>query len=575
VSDVLKLAPRRHRALVIVGTFISSVLDLIGLTMMVPLIIAATDLQQVHKGIVVAMQTLLGAVGLPFAPLPILLVLVSGLGLKALVSIMVSRYVADVVTTITRDMRIRLIRGLLGARWSYFVRQPVGRLAFAIGPESDAAGQCFESLTTLISSLLQVALFVTVAALFSWQLLVIVLVAALLTAGWFGGLVRHGRQEAKEQRRRMRVRSAKFTDALIGIKPIRAMGRTGRFTAVFEEEARDLAANSRGRILSGEFAADLQEPVIGVVLAVGFYLAITRLNLQVHDILIMSILMIKTVSALLPMQRLAQRFIQAHDQYRSLRELLRITEDAREVSAGSRLPTLAQAVRLDGVTFSYGGEPVLRGLDLEIRAGAITAIVGPSGVGKSTIVDLLVGLYTPTGGTLRVDGVDLREIDLKAWRQGIGYVPQEVLLFHDTVRRNVTLYEDEVPDEAVIEALQAAGAWGFVAQLPEGLDTIVGERGNRLSGGQRQRISIARALLHRPRLLILDEATTGLDPETERGISAQVRSLCAEQGLTVLAVSHQPRWQEVADRIYRIEDGRATPASVPRLDHRPAEPVPG
>jgi ATP-binding cassette subfamily C protein len=367
----------------------------------------------------------------------------------------------------------------------------------------------------------------------------------------------------------MRQRAARFTDALIGIKPIRAMGRTDRFAAVFEQEARDLATSARHPVLSGEHAADLQEPVVGIVLAVGFYVAITQLQLHVTDLLVMSILMLKTVSALLPMQRLGQRFIQSHDQYRSLNELLRVTNEAREVATGGLPPRLQRSIRFENVSFGYGGGGgggdaglVLRGLDLEIPTGGITAIVGPSGVGKSTVVDLLVGLHAPQAGAIRVDGVDLRAIDLTAWRQGIGYVPQEVLLFHDTIERNVTLYEDGVPREEVLAALRAAGAWGFVAQLPQGVETVVGERGNRLSGGQRQRVSIARALLHRPRLLILDEATTGLDPDTERAICAHVRELAERTGLTVLAVSHQPAWQQAAHLVYRIEDGRAT-AIVP------------
>ena len=559
IREILRLAPRRHRALVVIGSFISSVLDLIGLTMMVPLIIAATNVQESTKGIVVALGKVLGAVGIPFSPLPILAIIIVGLALKGIVGVLVTRYVAQVVSRVTRDMRIQLIRSLLGARWSYFLKQPVGRLAFAIGPEADAAGQCFEVLAGLLAACLQVLMFITILGLLSWQLLVIAIVASVVTVLWFGGLVRRGRQLAKERRHETRQRAAKFTDALIGIKPIRAMGRANQFSSIFENEARDIARQSHQSVLSPEYSADLQEPIIGVVIAVGFYLAVTRLQLQVHDLLILSILMIRTIAALLPMQRLAQRFITSYDQYRSLSRLLQISEEAKEVSRGTLQPTLERGITFENVSFAYAERPILSDLDLVVAQGHITALVGPSGVGKSTLVDLLVGLYEPVAGAIRVDGVNLRDIDLAEWRKLIGYVPQEVLLFHDTVRSNVTLYEEGVSDEAVLRALEAAGAAKFVAELPLELDTVVGERGNRLSGGQRQRISIARALLHEPRLLILDEATTGLDRETEWSICEHVRQLCEDTGLTTLAVSHQPAWQQAAHRVYRIEAGQAVP----------------
>ncbi len=194
---------------------------------------------------------------------------------------------------------------------------------------------------------------------------------------------------------------------------------------------------------------------------------------------------------------------------------------------------------------------------MEIRCGLITALVGPSGVGKSTTIDLLVGLYRPQVGRILVDGVDLSEVDLQRWRRMLGYVPQEVTLFHDTIFKNVSLWAEGVTEEDVIAALRAAGAWEFVEELPDGVHQIVGERGHRLSGGQRQRISIARALLHKPRLLILDEATTGLDPETEAEICQQIQQLCQEHGLTVLAISHQPAWRRVADRVYVLGGGKA------------------
>ena len=191
-------------------------------------------------------------------------------------------------------------------------------------------------------------MFVTVLGLLSWQLLLIAGALAVLILLWFGGLVRQSRKQAKDQRQEVRRRAAKFTDTLTGIKPIRAMGRADRFADRFEDEARLLEKRSRPGLLSPQFAADLQEPVVGVVLAVGIYLAVTKLQLEIHDLLILSILMVKTVAAMMPMQRLAQRFIQSYDQYRSLNRLLSISEDQREVWLGTRVPTLDREHHIRG-----------------------------------------------------------------------------------------------------------------------------------------------------------------------------------------------------------------------------------
>jgi ATP-binding cassette subfamily C protein len=176
-------------------------------------------------------------------------------------------------------------------------------------------------------------------------------------------------------------------------------------------------------------------------------------------------------------------------------------------------------------------------------------------VGKTTIIDLITGLLRPQQGEVFIDGLPLAEIDLRAWRRMVGYVPQENLLLHDTVLNNITLGDLELTENDAEYALRAAGAWEFVASMADGLKSNVGERGTKLSGGQRQRIMIARALVHRPRFLILDEATSALDPDSTLAICATLRALRGQ--LTILAVSHQPFLMEAADRVYRLQEGAA------------------
>ena len=195
----------------------------------------------------------------------------------------------------------------------------------------------------------------------------------------------------------------------------------------------------------------------------------------------------------------------------------------------------------------------------------MTLLIGPSGTGKTSTVDLIAGLLQPQSGAVYIDGVPLTFIDLKAWRNAIGYVPQEMLLLHESVFANVTLGDTALTEEDVQAALRAAEAWAFVQNLPAGMATRVGERGARLSGGQRQRIAIARALVHAPQLLILDEATTALDPESEAAICQTVQRLRGT--MTILAISHQPALLDIADHVYRLEDGDLRPVDVATSSH--------
>jgi ATP-binding cassette subfamily C protein len=256
--------------------------------------------------------------------------------------------------------------------------------------------------------------------------------------------------------------------------------------------------------------------------------------------------------------------------------------DGAEELAAARL-SLEREFRLEKVWFAYQAsdslrgtesqpkEPefVLRGIDLGIEAGLLTAVVGPSGAGKSTIADLVNGLLLPTRGRLLLDGRALTQAELRQWRRQVGYVGQETVLFHQSVRENLLWAKPDASDDELREALETASA-GFVYELPGGLETVAGDRGVLLSSGERQRISLARALLRKPTLLILDEATNALDVENEARILDAIREAvrsskldamqnARQEGrgaLTVLMIAHRPSAVCRADRIFELEDGR-------------------
>jgi subfamily B ATP-binding cassette protein MsbA len=211
-------------------------------------------------------------------------------------------------------------------------------------------------------------------------------------------------------------------------------------------------------------------------------------------------------------------------------------------------------IRFEKVSFSYReGESVLRDVDLTVPKGSVMALVGPSGAGKTTLVDLLARFYEPTDGRILLDGVDVREFSISSLRKALGIVSQETVLFHDTVRSNIAYGMQEVDQEALEAAARAANAHDFIAALPNGYDTVVGERGTELSGGQRQRLAIARAILRDPPILIFDEATSALDTEAERLVQAAVERLLA--GRTVIVIAHRLSTIQRADQIVVLEDG--------------------
>jgi ATP-binding cassette subfamily C protein len=213
-------------------------------------------------------------------------------------------------------------------------------------------------------------------------------------------------------------------------------------------------------------------------------------------------------------------------------------------------------VRLEGVSFAYieGEHQVISDLDLTVRVGQTTAIVGPSGAGKSTIADLVTALIVPDRGRVLVDDTPLRRERVRSWRNRIGYVEQDTFLFNDTVRANLLWAHPEASEEKIWEALRLAAAERFVSELPNGLETVLGDRGVRLSGGERQRLALARALLREPSLLILDEATSSLDSENEKRIQRAIEGL--HGSITILIITHRLSTIRGADVIHVLEGGR-------------------
>lgn len=292
-------------------------------------------------------------------------------------------------------------------------------------------------------------------------------------------------------------------------------------------------------------------------LAVMAWLAIDRLGLGAAVILPLIALFARTVPLLGALQENWQNWLHARPALADTARLIATLEPEVEASgsASCEPPGLSSAITLEAVTVLHQGraDAVLKNLSLTLPARQFLAITGASGSGKSTLADLLCGLIAPDQGEVRIDGTPLSSAERRAWRGAVAYVQQEPVLFHASIAENLTFARPEASEGEMRAALAAASA-GFACGLPEGLGTIVGDRGTRLSGGERQRLSLARALLSRPQLLILDEPTSALDRANEEAIAEALRGLKGQ--LTIVAICHRGALTKLADRVVTLDDGR-------------------
>ena len=279
-------------------------------------------------------------------------------------------------------------------------------------------------------------------------------------------------------------------------------------------------------------------------------------KLTVGELVAFNMLAGRVAQPVLRLAQLWQDFHQARLSIERLGDILNTTPEPTYAAARAALPAIRGDITFDHVTFRYrlDGPEVLHDVSFDVPAGQMVGIVGPSGSGKSTLAKLVQRLYVPESGRVLVDGVDLAMVDPAWLRRQIGVVLQENVLFNRSIRDNIALADPAMPMERVIAAAKLAGAHEFILELPEGYDTIVGERGARLSGGQRQRIAIARALVTDPRILIFDEATSALDYESERIIQDNMQQIA--KGRTVIIIAHRLSTVRKADRIITIERGR-------------------
>jgi ATP-binding cassette subfamily C protein len=546
--------------LIVLGTLTEG----IGLLVLVPLLqLAGVDLQHGVVGSAAHhVRATFRLLGLPLHLLSVLVLFVGLVVLHATVHRWHTVTTSALQVEFTAHLRKRVHRAVTGADWPHLARHRGSELAHTLTAQVDRLGTGIAVVQRLALDGMLVAVYLAATLYVSPPVTAIVVAAALTLALLVRPSTRAATRVGLAITNLWSDTYRAVLEHLASIKLAKSYGAEERSTGLFARVA-DRVAEANLRAATIQSAARFRFEVGAAVLAGGtLYAAIRWLAVPPVELLVLLLAFARIMPRLSALEQGGQRVRHLLADFSAVMALERTLarHQPAPTTPGAPLPPLRQAIRLEAVTYRYDAEPdgapeetALVGVTLAIPAARVTAITGPSGAGKSTLADVLLGLLVPQHGRVLVDDAVLTVQRLPAWRDRIGYVPQEPFLFHDTVRANLQWARPEASEDELRQALAAAAA-DFAERLPRGLDTVVGDRGVRLSGGERQRVALARALLRQPAVLILDEATSSLDAESERRVQEALDRLRGR--LTVVVITHRLPAVRRADLIHVLEAGR-------------------
>ena len=475
---------------------------------------------------------------------------------KGCLSFFALTYAGIAAARVATDLRQRLIAAIFRARWTFYSDQSRGRFANTVANDAGRAGDAYVHAARVVAYSVQALGYMTVALMVDWKLALGGLACGAIVTGTLGGLVTMSRKAGDRQTGRTADLTIHTVDMLSNIKPLKTMDRWRVSLDAMTHALSRLQRSLVKREIAKQGMLQGGDVLIVIVIALAIYMAHNIWAVPLPELIVSGIVFFQLISILQKLQRFLQNSVQLESAYLRSEELIAEADANQEDWAGKVLPQTNRHFKFQNVRFSHGDYLVVNDLSLTIPSGKITVFMGPSGAGKTTILDLLIGLYKADSGQVLIGNTPIENIDIQEWRKKIGYVPQELTLLHTSIRENISLGDPEISDEAIWTALDQVSARAFVEGQSKELNSVVGETGGKLSGGQRQRISIARALATEPEVLILDEVTSALDPQTEAAIVKNIQTLQGKY--TIIAITHRPAWTAIADCLFEVQNGKVT-----------------
>lgn len=453
------------------------------------------------------------------------------------------------------DVRRRLFSALLGARWEFFISERTSDLVNALTVEVVRARQGYVSLTHLVGAVLSVIVYALLALTLSWQMTLVVLGIGVGLLGLLRPLIMRGARFGTAITDLNVALQREANESLSAAKVVKGSAAQERTVGRFVRATADLAHQQFKSYMNQAWLRAAYDAGSAMSVLLGVYIAATYVGLPLSLLVVFLVVFYRLQPRLSNVQVLAHQVLEYLPASDSIEALTDRAESAREATGGMQFARLGQGVVFDGVEYGYSPSTVaVRNLNLVLGKGQVVGVVGPSGAGKTTVVDLLMRLVDPREGRVLVDGVSLQELDVASWRSKISYVSQDGSLFHASVKENIEIMAPDATAADIERAIKDASAADFLSAVPGGLDAVVGDRGLRFSGGQRQRVALASAFARRPDILVLDEATSALDAESERAVLDAVHRLDSE--MTVVIVTHRLSGVRHADHIYLMDQGQ-------------------
>lgn len=487
----------------------------------------------------------------------ILIVMPIALIIRAVFEFLQSFIMSDVGQRVIRDVRNQVYEKLQILSLDYFTQKRSGELVSRITNDVKLIENAVSyALTDLIYQSFQVFSFAVLTFLINWRLALISIVVLPMVVVPMVVVGKALRKLSKSSQEKIADINSLLVETFIGVRIVRAFCAEDREAAKFKKQNHDyyrLAMKSIKRMLLLGISTEL----IGVAMALFIIFYTGKQVIEgVLSFGAFALFMAALLSLIKPFKKLSQVnsiVQQAIAASQRIYEVLETNPSVTEKAKTAELNPFKNGVVFENVWFSYADNDVLKGINLEIKRGQVLAVVGPSGTGKTTLLDLIPRFYDPVKGRVLIDGTDIKEVTLKSLRRQIAIVTQETILFNDTIRVNIAYGRPDASEQEIEEAAAQAYAHDFIKNFPAGYDTIIGDRGTKLSGGERQRIAIARALLKNPPILILDEATSQLDSEAERIVQEALDRLMA--GRTVFIIAHRFSTVKGAHRIAVLNKG--------------------